>query len=101
MESKSLKSCANVRFITVVPMMNVHLRLISWPWEITFVPLWIVLCISLVGVLYTIIFAGVILRLPEVHHDQRRSSTSSALGNDPGNGSSIRKVLVFVRYESR
>ena len=28
-------------------------RLIAWPWEITFVPLWIVLCISLVGVLYT------------------------------------------------
>jgi hypothetical protein len=58
-------------------------RLISWPWEITFVPLWIVLCISLVGVLYTIIFAGVILRLPDMNHDHRRTSTNSALGKNP------------------
>ncbi|TRY74556.1 hypothetical protein TCAL_00695 [Tigriopus californicus] len=56
------------------------LILITWPWEITFVPLWIVLCVSLVGVLYTIIFAGILLRLPEVNTDQRRSSTNSALG---------------------
>ena len=36
--------------------------IITWSWEITFIPLWIVLCISLVGVLYTIIFAGILLR---------------------------------------
>ena len=51
-----------------------------WPWEICFVPLWIVLCISLVGVLYTIIFAGILLRMPEVNAEQRRTSTNSALG---------------------
>ena len=55
-------------------------RLIAWPWEICFVPLWIVLCISLVGVLYTIIFAGILLRMPEVNAEQRRTSTNSALG---------------------
>merc|ERR1719220_1707161 len=55
-------------------------RLITWPWEICFVPLWIVLCISLVGVLYTIIFAGILLRMPEVNAEQRRTSTNSALG---------------------
>ena len=38
------------------------------------------LCISLVGVLYTIIFAGILLRMPDVNADQRRSSTNSALG---------------------
>ena len=54
--------------------------MISWPWEITFVPLWIVLCVSLVGVLYTIIFAGILLRMPEVNAEQRRTSTNSALG---------------------
>merc|ERR1719273_1047451 len=54
--------------------------LIHWRWEITFVPLWIVLCISLVGVLYTIIFAGILLRMPEVNVEQRRTSTNSALG---------------------
>ena len=58
------------------------LRLILWPWEITFVPLWIVLCISLVGVLYTIIFAGILLRMPEVNAEQRRTSTNSALGEN-------------------
>ncbi len=57
------------------------ISLITWPWEITFVPLWIVLCISLVGVLYTIIFAGILLRMPEVNAEQRRRSTNSALGN--------------------
>lgn len=55
-------------------------RLITWPWEITFVPMWIVLCISLVGVLYTIVFAGILLRMPEVNAEQRRTSTHSALG---------------------
>ena len=54
--------------------------IIPWSWEITFIPLWIVLCISLVGVLYTIIFAGILLRMPDVNADQRRSSTNSALG---------------------
>merc|ERR1712079_29710 len=42
--------------------------------------LWIVLCISLVGVLYTIIFAGILLRMTEVNAEQRRTSTNSALG---------------------
>jgi len=55
-------------------------KVISWPWEITFVPLWIVLCISLVGVLYTIIFAGILLRMTDINAEQRRTSTNSALG---------------------
>jgi len=55
-------------------------RILYWSWEVTFIPLWIVLCISLVGVLYTIIFAGILLRMPDVNADQRRSSTNSALG---------------------
>ena len=55
-------------------------RIINWPWEIIFVPTWIVLCISLVGVLYTIIFAGILLRMTEVNAEQRRTSTNSALG---------------------
>jgi hypothetical protein len=54
--------------------------IINWPWEIIFVPTWIVLCISLVGVLYTIIFAGILLRMTEVNAEQRRTSTNSALG---------------------
>lgn len=42
-------------------------------------PLWIVLCLSLVGVLYTIIFAGILLRTPQVNAEQRRSWFNSAL----------------------
>jgi len=55
-------------------------NLLRWSWEVTFIPLWIVLCVSLIGVLYTIIFAGILLRMPDVNSDQRRSSTNSALG---------------------
>lgn len=51
----------------------------SWSWEVVFVPLWIVLCLSLVGVLYTIIFAGILLRTPQVNAEQRRSWFNSAL----------------------
>ncbi|XP_075219363.1 transmembrane protein 185B isoform X2 [Lycorma delicatula] len=51
----------------------------SWSWEVVFVPLWIVMCLSLVGVLYTIIFAGILLRTPQVNARQRRTSFNSAL----------------------
>ena len=68
------------RKVTLSPPSVLICRLIAWPWEICFVPLWIVLCISLVGVLYTIIFAGILLRMPEVNAEQRRTSTNSALG---------------------
>ncbi|KAH9642222.1 hypothetical protein HF086_005552 [Spodoptera exigua] len=52
---------------------------ISWSWEVVFVPLWILMCLSLVGVLYSIIFAGILLRTPEVNIQQRRTSFNSAL----------------------
>merc|ERR1711862_700618 len=55
-------------------------KIINWPWEIIIVPLWIVLCISLVCVLYTIIFAGILLRMTDnsntVNDHQRRTSTT-------------------------
>ena len=65
---------------TLVTIYN-YFSLLRWSWEVTFIPLWIVLCVSLIGVLYTIIFAGILLRMPDVNSDQRRSSTNSALGN--------------------
>ena len=43
--------------------------------------MWIALCVSLVGVLYTIIFAGILLRIPEVaSFEQRRNTANSGLG---------------------
>ncbi|CAH2041437.1 unnamed protein product, partial [Iphiclides podalirius] len=52
---------------------------IHWSWEVVFVPLWILMCLSLVGVLYSIIFAGILLRTPEVNMQQRRTSFNTAL----------------------
>ncbi|CAL8129613.1 unnamed protein product [Orchesella dallaii] len=69
--------------VNILQFIFLALRLdnyISWDWEVVFVPLWILLCVSLVGVLYSIIFAGIIFRAPEVNAEQRRSSTSSAIG---------------------
>nr|AEE62959.1 unknown [Dendroctonus ponderosae] len=69
--------------VNVLQFIFLALRLdgfIAWSWEVVFVPLWIVMCLSLVGVLYTIIFAAILLRTPEVNAQQRRSSFQSALG---------------------
>ncbi|KAK4877902.1 hypothetical protein RN001_010408 [Aquatica leii] len=69
--------------VNVLQFIFLALRLdgfISWSWEVVFVPLWIVMCLSLVGVLYTIIFAAILLRTPEVNMQQRKSSFLSALG---------------------
>ncbi|KAL0829137.1 hypothetical protein ABMA28_003989 [Loxostege sticticalis] len=54
---------------------------INWSWEVVFVPLWILMCLSLVGewVLYSIIFAGILLRTPDINMQQRRTSFNSAL----------------------
>ena len=73
--------------------------IIPWSWEITFIPLWIVLCISLVGVLYTIIFAGILLRMPDVNADQRRSSTNSALGYRYGSLNKINQNNFFFKSQ--
>ncbi|KAK3920221.1 Transmembrane protein 185B [Frankliniella fusca] len=68
--------------VNILQFIFLALRLdgfISWSWEVVFVPLWIVMCLSLVGVLYSIIFASILLRTPEVNAQQRRSSFNSAL----------------------
>ncbi|KAK7790688.1 hypothetical protein R5R35_009594 [Gryllus longicercus] len=69
--------------VNILQFIFLALRLdgfILWSWEVVFVPLWILMCLSLVGVLYTIIFAGILLRAPEVNPQQRRTSFNSALG---------------------
>ncbi|XP_063219739.1 transmembrane protein 185B [Bacillus rossius redtenbacheri] len=69
--------------VNILQFIFLALRLdgfISWSWEVVFVPLWILMCLSSVGVLYTIIFAGILLRAPEVNPQQRRTSFNSAVG---------------------
>lgn len=69
--------------VNILQFIFLALRLdgfISWSWEVVFVPLWILMCLSLVGVLYSIIFAGILLRAPEVNPQRKRTSFNSALG---------------------
>uniref|UniRef100_U5EWF6 Putative conserved plasma membrane protein n=1 Tax=Corethrella appendiculata TaxID=1370023 RepID=U5EWF6_9DIPT len=64
---------------------------VSWSWEVVFVPLWIVLCLSLVGVLYSIIFCGILIRTPEVSAQQKKAAINSSIGNC----ATVLPILVF------
>lgn len=68
--------------VNVVQFVFVALRLdgfVTWSWEVVLVPLWIVMCLSLVGVLYTLIVAGVLMRAAGVSAEQRRTGLRTAL----------------------
>lgn len=54
-------------------------RFITWSWVIVFVPLWIIMCLAVIGVLYAFIFAAILLRTPEVAIEQRKASIHSAI----------------------
>lgn len=54
---------------------------ISWSWEIVFVPIWILLCLSLVMMLYSLIFCSILIRTPEMNLAQRQSAINSAISN--------------------
>lgn len=59
-----------------------YLKLVSnifYNTQVVFVPLWIVMCMAVIGVLYAIIFASILLRTPEVSAEQRRTSMHSAV----------------------
>lgn len=66
-------------------------KFVAWSWEVVFVPLWIVLCLSLVGVLYSIIFCGILMRTPEVSQQQKKSAINSAVGNS----TTVLPILVY------
>ncbi|GFX15052.1 transmembrane protein 185B [Trichonephila clavipes] len=52
-------------------------EIIMWNWVVVFVPLWIVMCMAVIGVLYAIIFASILLRTPEVLLSNKLDSESS------------------------
>lgn len=54
---------------------------ISWSWEIVFVPIWILLCLSLVMMLYSLIFCSILIRTPEMNLAQRQNAINSAISN--------------------
>jgi len=64
--------------VNILQFVFIALRLdkfINWSWVVVFVPFWI----AIIGVLYALIFAAILLRTPEVAADQRRASFHSAV----------------------
>ncbi|XP_023300063.2 transmembrane protein 185B [Lucilia cuprina] len=56
-------------------------QFVTWNWEVVFVPMWIVICLSLVSVLYNIIFCGIMMRTPEISLQQKKAALNAAVGN--------------------
>lgn len=54
---------------------------LNWSWEIIFVPIWIILCLSLVMMLYSLIFCSILIRTPEMSLAQRKNAINSAISN--------------------
>lgn len=54
---------------------------LGWSWEIIFVPIWIILCLSLVMMLYSLIFCSILIRTPEMSLAQRKNAINSAISN--------------------
>lgn len=54
---------------------------LTWSWEIIFVPIWIILCLSLVMMLYSLIFCSILIRTPEMSIAQRKNAINSAISN--------------------
>ena len=48
--------------------------------QIVFIPVWIVMCIALIGVLYAVVLAIILVRSPDVLSEQRRGNISVAVG---------------------
>ncbi|RUS73949.1 hypothetical protein EGW08_018287 [Elysia chlorotica] len=53
---------------------------IEWRWVIVFIPVWIVMCIALIGVLYAVVLAIILVRSPDVLSEHRRGNMSVAVG---------------------
>ncbi|KHJ46343.1 hypothetical protein D918_03396 [Trichuris suis] len=54
-------------------------EVVHWPWVIVFIPFWIVLCLSLIGVLYAIILAMLLIRSIDLLPEYRRQHVYSAI----------------------
>lgn len=54
--------------------------LISWQWQMVFIPLWSLFGVAMIAVSYSILLAIVFLRSTAISSEQRRSSLQTALG---------------------
>jgi hypothetical protein len=48
--------------------------------QIVFIPVWIVMCTAMIGVLYAIILAIILVKSPDIVPQHRRGNVSSAVG---------------------
>ncbi|XP_063409275.1 transmembrane protein 185A-like [Mytilus trossulus] len=55
-------------------------KVIQWSWVIVFIPIWILMCTAMIGVLYAIILAIILIKSPDIIPQQRRGNISSAIG---------------------
>ncbi|ESO88851.1 hypothetical protein LOTGIDRAFT_219002 [Lottia gigantea] len=55
-------------------------EIFQWSWVIVFIPIWIVMCVTLIGLLYAIVLAIILLKSPDIIPDQRRGNISTAIG---------------------
>ncbi|XP_046362075.1 transmembrane protein 185A-like [Haliotis cracherodii] len=55
-------------------------KIINWSWVIVFIPIWVVMCVALIGVLYAVVLAVILLKSPDIIPEQRRGNISSAIG---------------------
>lgn len=70
--------------VNILQFIFIALRLdkyIDWSWVIVFIPMWIVMCTAMIGVLYVIIFAIITVKSPDIIPQHRRGNISIAIGN--------------------
>lgn len=68
--------------INVIQFIFIALRLdgfIRWSWFVVLVPLFVIMCLSLIGCLYALIFFLLLLRSQEVNVEQRKASLHTAV----------------------
>ena len=68
--------------VNVLQFVFIALRLddmIAWNWAVIFIPLWILICLSLIAVLYAIILALLLIRSIDLLPDRRRQHMWSAV----------------------
>lgn len=54
-------------------------KIIIWSWVVVLIPTWIVMCVALIGVLYAVILAIILLRSPHIVPEQRQGNVYSAI----------------------
>jgi len=82
---KNDRSCELELFcsLNIIQFIFLALRLddiIIWSWVIVFIPVWILMCVAVIFVLYSVGLAIILLRSPDILSEQRRENISTAFG---------------------